>query len=188
MTIGTGSLPFGSTNLPASLTPPRPSNPVSVTSNVMRRAFLPSNSISPVAQRVKDTLCPSGRSVHPSVLVHEPSCFLCKTPVVPSNLRQRKVLPSDCAISTISPSEKRYVPIWQLSPAFSPERAAPIQAADKLQRINSSNNERILKQGILVFDAIRHCFGFKFFLQCSSPFAPTSVPACYCCVIKLFRL
>src|SRR4029077_7485480 len=106
-TMGTESLPFGNTNLPASLTPPRPLNTVSVTSNGIRRALLPSNSISPFAQREKDTVCPSGRSVHPSVLVHEPFCFLCKIPVVPSNLRQRKVLPSDGAISTISPSEKR---------------------------------------------------------------------------------
>src|SRR6266496_573038 len=140
MTIGTGSLPFGSTNLPASLTPPRPSNPVSVTSNVMRRAFLPSNSISPVAQRVKDALCPSGRSVHPRVLVHEPAGFLCKTPVVPSNLRQRNVSSVDRAISIISPSEKRYAPTWQSSPALSPERAAPIQTADKLHTVNPKDN------------------------------------------------
>src|SRR6059058_5289851 len=95
------------------------------------------------------------------MLVHDPSCFLCKTPVVPSNLRQRRVLPSDCAISTISPSEKRYVPIWQLSPAFSPDRAAPRQAADKQPTINPKDNEQILKRCILVFDAIGHCFGFK---------------------------
>jgi hypothetical protein len=66
-------------------------------------------------------------------------------------------------MSTISPSEKRYVPVWQSSPALAPERAAPIQAADKLQKINSSNNERILEHGIPVCDAIRRRFGFKTF-------------------------
>ena len=80
-------------------------------------------------------MCPSGRSVHPSVLVHEPSCFLCKTPVVPSNLRQRNVSSSDRAISTISPSAKAIraeLASHSRHRGFTRPVTAAIQTADKL--------------------------------------------------------
>src|SRR5260370_33291179 len=95
--------------------PSRPSNTVSLTTNGIRQPLLPSKSISPVEQLEKETVCPSGRSVQPSVLGHESFCLLCKAPVVPTNLRQRSVSPSERAISITLPSAKRYVPTQQLA-------------------------------------------------------------------------
>jgi len=75
------------------------------------------NESRPVAQSEKDTVLPSARSVQPKALVQPPACALRREPVVPSNLRQRSVSPSEGAMSTKARvGEPVPHQMWQFAP------------------------------------------------------------------------